>query len=90
MHAHRKAYHVHGFLYVCRPVAAFFGVVDLVYDDIVVFPAVGCDVVLREPDFAGVLGCCQEVDDVLFFFDNAFFAFLKVCYSFRLKEPFPV
>ena len=90
MHAHCEADHVYGFLDVCRPVASFLGVIDLVDDDVVLFLAVGTDVILGEPDFAGIFRSGQEVDDVLFYFDCPLLLFLKVCDAFAIKEMFPV
>ena len=71
MHSHSKANHIDGFLDVAFPIAALFGVINLVDDDIVLLLAVGSDVECGEPGFAAVLRAGEEVEDALLLADDA-------------------
>ena len=78
MHTHSKAYHIDSFLNVGLPVAALFGVVNLVDDNIVLLLAVRRNVERGEPGFAAVLRAGQEVKDSLLLADYSLLLFTAV------------
>ncbi len=90
VYAHGKANHVDGFLYVGLPVAALFGVVNLVDNDVVLFLAVGRDVEGGEPGFAAVLRACEEVENLLFLGDDTRLLLAAVGYALGTEYRLPV
>lgn len=90
MHSHSKADHIDGFLYVALPIAALFGVINLVYDYIVLLLAVGRDVEGGEPGFAAVLGAGEEVEDALLLADDALLLLAAVGDALGTENRLPV
>ena len=90
MHSHSKADHIDGFLNVALPIAALFGVVNLVDDYIVLLLSVGRDVECGEPGFAAVLRAGEEVEDALLLADDALLLLAAVGDALGTENRLPI
>ena len=90
VNAQGEAYHIDGLLYVALPVAALLVGIDLVDYDVVLLVAVGVDVKGGEPHLAGVFGAGEEVEDTLFFLDDARLLLCAVGYALGFENGIPV
>lgn len=90
MDAHGETDHVDCLLYVRLPVAALFGVFDIIDDHIVLLLSIRGDIEHGEPHFAAVLRACEEVDDALFLRVHTLLHLDFVGDALRAEDRFPV